>query len=199
MHATTMPEQQPHPQLPAHLGGFTLVEVLASITVFSLVLTIVMSLYTVTQRQYQMSSAQNELWQNVRVVLDRVTREVRQAETLATALPATPEEAVSTLMFQDGHDTEDIRYIRYRIDGASVWRDAVVYSFAAAPSEYVPWDARDEFDTAPTETVLDEQLVGEHFTALRIWGENNLIHIEATLEKNGQTAQVVTAVYGRNL
>lgn len=190
-----MTENAPHN---THLG-FTLVEIIVTIAIFSLVLSSVTALYSAAQQYYRASSSQNELWQNTRVVLDRITRETRQSKAIAVNLSADKSSAVSTFMFQDGHGTTDIRYIRYRLTGTSIWRDTVAYYFSADPSEYVYWDARDEFNNPPIETVLDEQLVGEYFSDISFWGENNLVNIEVSLEKNNQSAQVMTAVYGRNL
>jgi hypothetical protein len=170
-----------------------------TIAIFSIVLASITGIYTAGQRYYRASSTQNELWQNVRVVFDRITREVRQSESMATTVTTEQSGAVSTIMFQDGHDTSDVRYIRYRLDGTSIWRDTLVYAFSTTPSTYVSWDALDEFDNPPEETILDEQQVGEYFSDIDFWGENNLIHMEATLEKIDYSIEVMTAVYGRNL
>lgn len=185
--------------LPHTKTGFTVIEMIVTIALFSVVLASISALYSAAQGYYRASSTQNELWQNVRVVFDRITREMRQSKAIAVDLPTTQGGALSTFMFQDGHNTTDIRYIRYRLTGTSMWRDTVVYTFASTPSEYVYWDARDEFNNPPDETILSEQLVGEYFTDIDFWGQDNVLFFEAVLEKNDESVQLMSAVHGRNL
>lgn len=184
---------------PTRTAGFTFVEVITSVAVFSLVLMLATGIYSLAQRQYQAADAQNELWQNVRVIFDRITREVRQANAIATDLPATQSGAPHALLFQDGHETTDVRYIRYRLDNTSVIREVVVYTFPTNPGEYVLWNAQDQLGNPPDEAVLETQLVGEHVTDIDFWRTNNLVHIEAWLEKNDEEVEIMTSVYGRNL
>ncbi|MDP3900161.1 MAG: prepilin-type N-terminal cleavage/methylation domain-containing protein [bacterium] len=184
--------------------GFTLIEVMISISIFVIIVTIVYSTYNLAQRSYRTGGNDNELWQNARVVLDRATREIRQSQEIVTVLPPTSGDIINPpkdeIEFQDGHDTTDISYIKYYLDNASreIYREEFAYYFNDEPTIFVRWDSLDGFGNPPLKTAPQTQLIGEFFETLSIWG-TNLINIAVTLEKNGQNTELITAVYGRNL
>ena len=69
--------------------GFTLPEILVSLSLFVLIIFLVNSVYVLSQRAYNKNSDTAELTQNVRVSLDRISREIRQSTNIVTELPAT--------------------------------------------------------------------------------------------------------------
>jgi len=160
-------------------------------------------MYSLGQNVYRRSGNEMEIWQNARAAFDRLTREIRQAEDLATSLPAVNDDPMNPpageLQFQDGHDTSRITYIRYYLDGSDLKRQIIAYYFSIQPETYVRWDSRDGFGQLPDQTFLEERIIGEYFTNLDFWGSNGLINIAAGLEKGGRNIQLLTAVYGRNL
>ncbi|MFH1326148.1 MAG: prepilin-type N-terminal cleavage/methylation domain-containing protein [Candidatus Falkowbacteria bacterium] len=184
-------------------NGFTLIEILVSISLFVVVVVITSSVYTLAQRTYRSSGADSELWQNARVVLDRMSREIRQAEGLISALPAVKDDPLNPplteIEFQDGHDLTEIKYIKYYLDNNEIKRQLIVYYFDTDPDTYVFWNSLDSFDNLPQQLILEDQLVGEYFSVLSLWGPTNLINIEVSLEKDGQQIELLTAAYGRNL
>jgi len=180
-------------------NGFTLIEIMVSSALFVLVLLIVTSTYSVGQRIYRQSINDNELWQNARVVLDRTSREIRQAKKILTVLPATNNNSPSEIIFEDGHDTVKISYIRYYLNGTDVYRETYHYYFDSEPNTYVPWNSVDNFGNTPIKAIEENYIVGQFFSNLNFWGSNKLVNIEATLEKNSRIINLMTAVFGRNL
>ena len=129
--------------------GFTLLELLISISIFVLVMLTVYSLFSLGQRAYRRGGEEMEIWQNARTSLDRMTREIRQAENIVTVLPPSETDPlnppVNELQFQDGHDNTEIIYIRYYLDGTDLMRQRLGYYFPDTPAVYVKWDSLDSF------------------------------------------------------
>jgi len=87
--------------------GFTLTEVIVSITILVLIIVSIFSLYLFNQRAYQGSEVTSELLQNGRVILERITRELRQTDEIVTSLPDVPDNPGNPppeeILFRDGH------------------------------------------------------------------------------------------------
>ncbi len=88
------------------MKGFTLIELLIVIIISMLVIVITLSTILLGSRVYSDREKSTELLQNGRVLLDVVSREVRQAKRIITTLPEEKEDAVDELVFQDGHLSE---------------------------------------------------------------------------------------------
>lgn len=86
--------------------GFTLTESLVVLSVFVIVVVAVFSAYNFSQTGYLEGENLSELTQNGRVVLERLTRELRQARVIVPPFPEDEDMATSTILFQDGHVNE---------------------------------------------------------------------------------------------
>ncbi len=86
-------------------SGFTLIESIVALTIFVLISTVLYSVYVFNQRAYLEGEKMAELVQNGRVVIERITREVRQTTDIVTTLPQTDQGAANPaeIEFQDGH------------------------------------------------------------------------------------------------
>lgn len=83
--------------------GFTLVEVLiATFITASLIITIY-SVYAFHQKVYRFGEDVGEVIQNGRVILERLTRELRQADEIVTSLKDTQDQASTEIEFKEGH------------------------------------------------------------------------------------------------
>ena len=71
--------------------GLTLTELLVTITIFILITVIIYSTHILSQQSYREGEKAAEITQNGRVVLERVTREIRQAKEIVTELPQIPD------------------------------------------------------------------------------------------------------------
>lgn len=182
--------------------GFTILEIIVSLSLFTFVILLVNSMFVVSQNTYNSGSNRGELVQNARVSVDRISREIRQSEEIVTLMPATSTDImdppVNEIFFQDGHDITEISYIRYYLNNTDLMRSKIAYFFDSDPSVYVRWDSLDGASQPPNSTVLENRIVGEYFSRLQFWGDNNLINISCGLEKSTSELSIDTKVFSRN-
>jgi len=186
--------------------GLSLIEIVIAVTISLLLLLMINATYNLNQRAYVATDSKAEITQNGRVILDRLVREVRQTPDIATELPldtSDPSSLPSELMFQNGHNTSQIEYIRYYLDGSDIKRKIIVYFFLQAPENYVHYYDIDSEEGEPPYgppqmLVLETKIIGEYASDLEFWGDR-LVNINLYLQKNNQTEIINTAVYGRNL
>jgi len=180
--------------------GFTLIEVLITVTIFVLIVVACFNVYFLSQRFYRKGEVRAELLQNGKVILERMTREIRQARAIATSLSDTQANATSTILFEDGHSATTYRYICYFKDGDYVKRKVVGYYFSDdSEKTLVPFNSTPPEGQTLEEEVLEEpKIVGEYVSDLEIWG-GKLIFIFLSLKNQGETVPLRTGVFGRNL
>lgn len=181
--------------------GFTLIELTIAISVSVLLILIVTSTYLVGQKTYNKTDFRAEIVQNGRVIIDRMSREIRQTGDIVTELPednADPDNLPSEIMFQDGHDTSQVTYIRYYLENGDLKRQTIIYYFETEPDIYTYWHATDQDGNSPIMSILEDRVVGEYVDDIEFWGDK-LININLYLLKNEEMQIINTAIYGRNL
>lgn len=182
--------------------GFSLLEIVVSLSLFAFAIILVNSMYTLSQRTYSKGASKGELVQNARVSLNRMGRELRQAVGVVTTLPPDDTDPsnppTNEIFFQDGHDVSQIIYLRYYLDGTDLKRSRVAYYFSTDPGLYVTYDSLDQSDYPPEELIIEDRVVGEYFSELQFWGSNGLIYISTTLEKNQDNFNMSTSIFRRN-
>ncbi|KKR21755.1 MAG: hypothetical protein UT48_C0004G0011 [Parcubacteria group bacterium GW2011_GWE2_39_37] len=182
--------------------GFTLAEIVVSISLFLIIILMVSSIYSIVQKAYNQGSNEAELLQNARVTLDRMSRELRQSVKIVTSLPVSENDPlippINSIQFQDGHDLSQISYIRYYLDGTSLKRSQIGYYFNSDPTTYVYWNSVDVGGGPPVEVVLNSSVVGEYFEDLNFWGSAGVINISISLQKNQKKFHVNSSVFTRN-
>lgn len=171
-----------------------MIEIITSISLFTIIILLTASLFSLAQKSYTAGTSENELTQNARVSLDRISREIRQSVGIVTSLSATSTE----IFFQNGHDIAQISYIRYYLSGTDLMRAHEAYYFPADPGVYVIWDGLDQFGQAPTKATLEDRVVGEYFDNIQFWGNQGLVHILITLKKNQKQLKIDSSVFSRN-
>jgi len=183
-------------------AGFSLLEIIVSISLFTIIILLVSDIFLVAQRAYSKNSNIAELTQNARVSLDRISRELRQSSNIITTLPATDDDPsnppANQIFLQDGHDINQITYLRYYLDGTNLMREHKAYYFIQEPSVYVAYNALDQGGSLPLTTIIDDRVVGEYFTTLNFWGAGGLINISLGLIKNENIFNLETSVFSRN-
>ncbi|MFA6594441.1 MAG: hypothetical protein WCT16_04280 [Candidatus Buchananbacteria bacterium] len=184
-------------------SGFTLVEIVVSITIAIIIFLLITATYVISQSAYSQTDTTAELTQNGRVMLDRLVREIRQAQSISTALPvdtSNPEVLPNEIKFLDGHDISYKHYIRYYQDDDTLKRQIIVYYFPASTTYYVLETDTDvdEPHNPPIEATLEDKIVGEFVDDIEFWGDK-LININLSLFKGGTSQVLYTAVFGRNL
>ena len=195
--------------------GFTLVEILITITIFVLVSIAVFNLFSFSQRFYSQGTIRAELLQNGRVILERMAREIRQAEEIVTPLPQVadnPDNPPSLeIEFQDGHEPSpyeylgsDYYYIRYYFSTSTgeIYRQYRVYCFdpCLICNTYFQWNdtmIEGEEIVYPVFCNLEEKIIGEYIDDLKFWGAG-LIDISLVLKNRGQELDLQVKLFGRN-
>jgi prepilin-type N-terminal cleavage/methylation domain-containing protein len=178
--------------------GFTLVEAIVALSLFSIVTVMAASMYILSSQAHSRASIKAELAQNARVALNRMNREIRQSPEVTTDLGSDESEAVSEITFQNGHDTEEIMYIRYYLDEMNLRRAQIVYYFPSEENEYVKYNTYNYNGDLPEEKILEDRLVGEYFDDLKFWKNENAINLELALKLAGHNFQTGGSVYNRN-
>lgn len=184
-------------------SGFTLLEIIVSLSVFVVVILLTGSIYLLSQQSYNKSSNLAELTQNSRVYLDRLSRELRQSVNIITTLPPTDTDPLNPptdqILFQDGHDTNLITYLRYYLNGANLMREHSAYYFSGDENTYVAYNSIDQNGQPAQIKLLEEgRVIGEYFNQIKFWGSNGLINTYLKLKKGTDTFELRTSAYSRN-
>lgn len=195
--------------------GFTLVEVLVAMAIFAIAVVLIFSIYLTSQKFYQKTETKAEILQNARVVLERMTRELRQTQSIVTTLPQVPDNPssppTSEIEFQDGHNPSpyaelgsDYYYIRYYISTSTgeIIREYKVYCFddCQTCSAYFKWNDIQLIDGVSTSVhgcSLEDRVVGEFVKEIKFWGAG-VINISLKLQKLNEQIDFQTNVFGRN-
>ncbi|OGY47430.1 MAG: hypothetical protein A3J65_04760 [Candidatus Buchananbacteria bacterium RIFCSPHIGHO2_02_FULL_45_11b] len=184
--------------------GFTLVELTISMVIGLIIIILVTTSFGLAQKTFRKSNIRAELTQNGRVTLDLMSRELRQAKTIVTALPendSNPETMAHEIQFEDGHITSQIQYIRYYLAGNSLYRQTIAYCFETDCPNYVHWNDVDAFGP-PDLQILDAdpagKIIGENFSGLNFYGLDS-ITIDLNLQKSGEEVGIRAVINPRNI
>ncbi|MFA6304678.1 MAG: hypothetical protein WCV73_04790 [Patescibacteria group bacterium] len=182
--------------------GFTLTEVVSVLGLTVMIMVLIYNVFLISQKSFIKGDEKMEITQNARILLDRLSRELRQTQEITTALPSDKDQVgfppAAEIMFQDGHDEQNIQYLRYYAIGALIKRQKIVYFFSAEPDNYVKWNALDQFGQPPNQSVIDEKDIAEYVSQMQFYGDN-LINIDLSLIKNQSTSRFFTSIWGRNI
>ncbi len=85
------------------MKGFTLIETMIALLLFTAIVAVIGSVILFSQRAYIEGQRVMEAMQNGRVVSDATSREIRQARNIISSLPEERENAVEEIIFHDGH------------------------------------------------------------------------------------------------
>lgn len=179
--------------------GFTLAETLIAIAVFLIVAGAVYAGFSLNHKAYKFGEANAELVQNGRVILERISRELRQAREIAGSFPEEEALATSTILFEDGHTEQPYHYINYSADQSNLKRKAVGYYFSGdIDQNLVPWNAVPPAgQTLETKVLEEEATVGEYVVGIKFWG-SKLVQVSLDLAKQTKNINFRTSIYGRN-
>lgn len=180
-------------------SGFTLIEVAVTMAILSLVLGSIYGVYNLSQKAYIIEESMIEMTQNGRVILERLSREIRQATEIVTELANEEAFSTSTIMFEDGHIAEPYYYIRYFQEDDLIKREIVGFYFTGDQEEIlVPWDAVPPLNqTLAIKTIQEAQIIGERVLRLKFW-RSDIINIALDLYKKDNNLRLKTMISGRN-
>ena len=182
-------------------NGFTLIELLVAMIVSGILISITTATYTLFRTSMNLDQSRAQLDQNGRLVLDRLSRELRQTQDVVTTFPASPSDnsiaQPGEIEFEDGN-ANDLTYRRYYIVSGVLKLDIKQYTFSYDPNTRVLWDAIGTSGESPNPTVLSTQDVADSVQSVAFYGDSLLQMIVTTIDSYGQTYTVRTTVLGRN-
>lgn len=179
--------------------AFTLSEVLVVITILIIVIIAVYNSYSLSQRAYRESEISAEITQNGRVILERLTREIRQAKEIVGDFPEDREDAEDEITFEDGHISDPYNYIHYFKSDGNIEREVIVYYFSDDQSQTpVPWSAIPPGgQTLEVKNLEEARVIGEYVDTLELWG-SKVINVAINLEEKDKSLNLETEILGRN-
>jgi len=179
--------------------AFTLTELLITITILIIITGAVYLSYNLSQKAYRESEKAAEISQNGRVIIERITREIRQTKEIAGDFPEERESALSEITFEDGHISEPYHYIHYFKTNNTIKREVIGYYFSEDSEKNLqPWNAiPPSGQTLETKILEEAKIIGEWVDNLELWGSKE-VNIALTLKKQDKILNLETKVFGRN-
>lgn len=191
--------QQPTTNSQMFNRGFTLIELLVAIGIALIVVSVSVEITTMVKHLVARGSDKLEAIQYNRALIDRISRDVRQAKAIVTTLPDISQTGVSEVAFENGHDVEKINYIRYIQSGKDIIKENYHYSFSANPDIWVAWNVKDSSDNSPDLVMDSQDTVASSVTSFYLnQYEDQIISFEIITEKNQQKSQMKGEVLARN-
>lgn len=172
--------------------GFSLLETIIILAISMIFIILLAAILIISLKALSRGDQKAESTQNGYIVFDALSRELRQAKAIMTALPA------SELEFEDGHATFPISYIYYHIVGTDLVREQRRYYFLSDPSTYVHETDTDAFGNPPQLLTVATSTKAEFFQSLQFSSSASFITVDATVGQTQQT-HLYTKIDGRNL
>lgn len=181
-------------------SAFTVVELLVAMLVSGILVGLTVSTFMLFQKNMSIDQNKADLSQNARLVLDRLSREIRQTAQIVTTLPA------SEIEYENGHtqdptDPNYRLYFRYFISNGSLMLETKEYyvgSLPTSPSQRLEWDPNN--DSLEAADVVPVQVVANDFSSFSVTQDTSgLIHLTVTTTDSLLQNYVLrTAVLMRN-
>ncbi len=181
--------------------GFTLIELIIALLISGILVGISTATYTLFRKSLNLDQSRAEIAQNGRIIIDRLSRELRQTNDVVTVFPATINDnsiaQPNGIEFEDGN-ANDLSYRRYYVVNGTLKLDIKQYAFNYDPNHRVVWNAVGTGGISPTPSVVSTTDVADHVQNLIFYGDN-LLQIQInTVDSFNQTFTVRTTVLGRN-
>lgn len=176
--------------------GFSLLEVIVSMFISILILIAVYGVFVFSIQNKPKIENRAEIIQNERAILDKISRELRQATKIVTLLPA------NELLFADGHgylNNAPLQYLRYHLVGSDLYREVRYYYFNSDPNIHVKYNDTDDNGNLPSISVTEDRIIGQYINSLNFNGTNLNINIAITFQLGNEGIGISTYVSPRNL
>jgi len=169
-------------------NGFTLIELLVAVTVSAILAGITGASYISIQKLIGNNEQALLLAENARVVIDRISRDFRQTDSLVTTLQPDVVNGVSAIEFEDGHQVDPAgpTYITYQFDSGTgeVSRHRQYYYDVDDPDIHLPFNQVifDQGDLLVQEISSDTYTIAENVSSLNFYGDESLVKIDVILQ-----------------
>ncbi|MFA6422908.1 MAG: prepilin-type N-terminal cleavage/methylation domain-containing protein [Patescibacteria group bacterium] len=178
--------------------GFSLIEILAAITIGMVILVSAYELFDLASIAWSKTNARFEVRQNARIAIERMSRDIRQSVKIINNIPETKDTPANEIKFQDGHTINKIQYITYSLDQENLIKKYSHYSFISDPLTWVFSDTKDGSGNSPSETTDSSEIVALNIKSLDFWG-SDAINISLLVSKGNYQEDYETTVMSRNI
>lgn len=172
--------------------GFTLAELVIAAGIASVLAGLTAASYLSIQRLVARGQDDLIAAASARVVIDRISRDLRQALTVVDSIPPDAADGLTSLEFEDGHDIDPSgpTYITYSLQGANVRRDRHYYYFESNPIQHLPYNAGvvGQGGFAVVSLVGEDYIIADNVAELWFYGSSSLIKIDTAITVNTQIA-----------
>lgn len=186
-----------------HPRAFTLIELVVAIGVALVVVSSTIAITILVQREVASGSNKFDSVQSTRVVVDRITRDLRQTNNIVTVLSDITDgvPGSNNIEFENGHDeTLGINYIEYYLAEGNLIKQTHHYYFASAPETYVLWSAKDAFNQGPLLSIDSTDVVANNISNISfLKNGTSLAVFSVTSSTNQKDSTMQTQILLRNL
>jgi type II secretory pathway pseudopilin PulG len=184
--------------------AFTVVELVVALFISSILVSATTATYSLFRRSLIIDQSRVNLSQNARIVIDRLSRELRLTQDVVTTVPANVSDlSVSQpgqIEFQDGA-ANDLTYRRYYISGSTVELDIKEYLYpsgtSGAPTGRVLWNAPAISGKTPVANVISTQDIADNAQSFVFYG-GDFLQLYFTTTDGLQSFTARTTILGRN-
>jgi len=168
--------------------GFTLSELVIAAAIASILAGLTAASYISIQRL--VARGQDDLLaaSTARVIIDRVSRDLRQALVVVDSIPPDAADGLTSLEFEDGHDVDPAgpTYITYSLDGTDVRRNRHYYYLTSSPNQRLPYNAGvvGQGGFAVASLSGEDYIIADRVSDLRFYGSSSLVYIDTSITVN---------------
>lgn len=181
--------------------AFTLIELIVAIGMALIVVSAAISMTILTKRQIAIGSDKLETVQNARSIMDRLSRDLRQAKEVVTSLNDVNNGGIAKneIEFENGHSSEKVNYLKYYLNGTDLVKQEHHYQFNIDPNNWVIWNARDDQDQLPVLVIDNNTIVANYISQINFWKNgDSLVRFEVAATSNNKSSTMRTQIFGRN-
>jgi len=182
--------------------AFTLVELLVAMVLASIMVSLTVSTYSLFRKAMAADQARADISQNGRIVLDRLSRELRQSADISTTLPTDQSDMSVTepheIEFLNGHST-DMTYRRYYLNSSTLELDSKEYYCQNEPTVRVLNSPASCSVSDPlTMHIISTTDVADHVQSISFYGDRSVTVMLTTTDGLTQTYTLESTIYRRN-
>lgn len=185
---------------PRRAGGFTLIELIIALAGGLLLFLGLFTMFSLGRSALTKGGDLSEINQNGRIALERMSRELRQADEITEPFSQSFSSPSNEIQFRDGHDPSNLFYIRYYLTDQTLHREVAYYSLTSAPTVHVYRQDINADGSPASKTVTEDESIAEYITSFALWRSNShIINVSLGLGRTGTTTTLTTSLYDRNL
>jgi prepilin-type N-terminal cleavage/methylation domain-containing protein len=180
---------------PKFSPGFTLSEMLVAIAISLIIIASLATVYYISQKSFKSGSSKIDLSQNARIGLDKISRELRQTNSVISTLPPTGTDSsnppATEIAFQNATSSQ-IQYIDYHIVSNNLNRKVYHY-YSGSSSNWV------SYNTSGATYQLDQDLtIANNIASIQFYGQST-ITIILKAQFGSDSVQLQDEISPRNL